>query len=373
MLTIVAMLMGGCTLATSTPTPAATPTPVVIEKVVEKVVTPTPIPPTPTPDLTKVKEGGTLNIFLIGDPRWLWPLTDTGVNRPQWLVYEWLVRLTEDKRAEPWLAEKWETSSDGLTYTFYLRKGVKWHDGKPLTAEDVAFTFTQVVSKTQGALPYGDFKGIKGAQAYYDGKAPSVEGLKVINETTLQIILEKPDPLFVLKVGANSRVPILPKHVWEGTTRDQRQANTTTMIGTGPYKFVKWVKGQYLEFERNNDYWRGKPHIEKVFLKIGAQEVAAAMLERGEVDVVESLPWSELQRLQGVKGIRVLPAKEPTDVTLWQIYVNMCKPYLADKRVRQAFTYGVNREAFLKTVLQGAGALAPMTVWGPPYTRPPDS
>jgi peptide/nickel transport system substrate-binding protein len=283
------------------------------------------------------------------------------------LVYNGLVNLTADwNDVEPALAEKWNISPDGLTYTFFLRQNVKWHDGKPFTAADVEFTYKTILTKALGSIYAKNVNMIKGAQNFYDGKTTALEGLKVVNEYQVEITLERPTAPFLL--NTLTETCIIPKHVWSEVPAETLAKPATwekNQIGTGPFKWSKFENDKFVELVRYDDYFRGKPNIEKVLMvKVGTTpEATAVALEKGELDYT-TVPATEIDRMNKL-GHLTIYTKPVYNLRFLSINVN--KPYFKDKRVRQAVAYGVDRvglcEAVLLKVCEPWNSISVTKVW----------
>jgi len=302
-----------------------------------------------------VKEGGTLNLHINKTPDSLWPLTAT-CRRATYLfelTYNYLVGFNDANEIVPQLAESWDVSDDGLTYTFHLRKGVKFHDGYPFTAKDVEFTYTLLANKKAASLFFGKVEPVKGAKAYYDGEANKVDGIQVVDDYTIKFVLEKPNAAFL----SNLMLPIVPEHIFGKIPVDQLATSPESqkLIGTGPFKLVKYVTDQYYEFECFDDYWQGKPHIEKIYVKIAKADVAIAMLEKGEIDYIPEFPPSELDYVKSLPNLKILTQTNTTWPWAWCF--NLKRSYFKDKRVRQAIAYALDRQGFVDSVLRGYGTV----------------
>ncbi len=192
------------------------------------------------------KRGGALNAILNPEP----PILVLGLNQqaPTQLVagkiYQGLLRYDFDLKPLPSLAKSWTVSPDGLTYTFKLEEGVKWHDGQPFTAEDVVFTTTKFLPEVHPR-----------ARAAFD----RCESITAPDKFTVAFKLKEPFEPFLyafLPAGA----PMMPKHIYEGSDFRANPKNATP-IGTGPFKFKEWVKGNYIHLVRNDEYLEARPPL----------------------------------------------------------------------------------------------------------------
>ena len=356
----------------------AQPTPQVIEKqVVQTVVNPVPqtvivekqVPVTPTSPpptaLPVVKEGGTLSLLIESAPPALYPPADEDRLSVMVydLVYDPLFFYNDKMEAVPELADKYDISADGLTYTVTLKKDVKWHDGQPFTAKDVKFTFEQNCTKFAGF--YANYKSISGCQDYHDGKATEVKGIQIVDDYTVKFVLSEPNAAFPTALIYY----VIPEHIFKGMDIDTARRTAWKPIGTGPFKFVQYKEDQYVEFDVNPSYFKGKPHIDKIFMKVATVDNGIAMLEKGDIDFIPDLPASEVQRLSTNPSVKILETANKN--WPWEMAINEKHFKFADKRVRQALMYAVNRQGYIDSVLGGHGTLAYLQWQEPGWALPP--
>lgn len=276
----------------------------------------------------------------------------------QSVMYDGLVvSSTNWDAVEPALAETWDLSSDGLTHTFHLRQGVQWHDGQPFTAADVAFTYKTFLTKDVGSYFAQNLLEIAGAQDFYDGKATDISGIKVIDDHTISMTLLKPNAPFVF--STLTQHSIIPEHVWKSVSAaDLAKPGTweKSQIGTGPFKFGSYQVDTYLEFDRNDNAWRGKPKLDKVtFVRTGTTpEAIAAALEKNDLDYA-SIPTTEIDRMSKLDNLTVI--SRPV-YNIREFSFDLIKPYLQDKRVRQAVAYGVDRKGLCEAILPNTSQVA---------------
>ncbi|MEO7822626.1 MAG: ABC transporter substrate-binding protein, partial [Gemmatimonadaceae bacterium] len=186
------------------------------------------------------------------DPRSMDPAlsTDVPTGRAVAYLFDGLTRFTADARIVPGLAKSWDISPDGLTYTFHLRNGVKFHDGRPFVAKNVIATFQRVLDPaTKGGRGWPLYP-VKGAEDYAAGRATTIAGLSSTDDSTVMITLKEPLAIFpkLLAMPVASIVPENP-----GSDFGQKP------IGTGPWKFVEWRHDDYLKFAKNAEYFDGAP------------------------------------------------------------------------------------------------------------------
>jgi len=266
-----------------------------------------------------------------------------------------LMRIGFDYKPEPALAELQPTiSADSKTYTFKIRQGVKFHDGKPLTAHDFEFSYNVVLNE--------DYQGPD--KSTYD----MIQSAKAKDDTTLEITLKEPFSPFLF--GGAQLQPI-PKHIWEKVpVKDMESAEQWKKpIGAGPYKFSDWQSGQFVLIERNPDYWEmGKPGvekgtygpwIEKIRMRIIPEEnTAIAALEAGELSFRDSVEPVHVDRIKQNLADK-LAAYDWNRMGYGYQTFNLEKFPTDIKEVRQALSYGLNREAIQKGIMEGKASIPP--------------
>ena len=302
-------------------------------------------------------EGDWLIYNLGAEPGTLNPITATDayesiVNSGK--IYETLVKR-DNKTLEiiPLLAESWEVSEDKLTFTFHLRRGVKWHDGYPFTAHDVVFSYEKIMDPEVDA-PH--------LRAYYK----DIKSIEAIDDYTVRCSYSKP---YFLALEFCGGIPIVPKHVFEKGDFNTNPAGRAP-VGTGPYRFVKWNTGEEIILDRNEDYWGKKPYIKGIVFKIISDPtVALQVLKREEIDLTGLTPiqWARQTSSQRFKkNFRKLSYFTPNYSYIgW----NTRRPFFSDKRVRRAMTHLVNRELILEKILYNLGEIVtnPFYIYSPEY------
>lgn len=253
----------------------------------------------------------------------------------------------------PWLAKSWSISEDGLSYTFKLESGVKWHDGQSFTAEDVVFSFNYY--KTH---PFN-----------WTGDIEQIESVTKMGEDSVVFKLKnKYAPFLSDLVGI---VPIIPKHVWEHVDKPVEYRASDALVGTGPYTLKEYDEksGQYL-FEANPDYFKGKVKVKEIQYLNAANKALA--LQNDEIDGGLTMSYPEVEDLQkqGFESIK----SEPTGSAL-RITFNLEHPQLGDKRLRQAITYALDRSEMASKLTGGepmvgnAGIIPPDSPWYNPSVK----
>jgi len=272
------------------------------------------------------------------------------------VMFEGLLRKNVKLELEPCLAESYSISEDKKTVTFKLRDGVQWHDGQPFTAEDVQFSF-EFIGHPDYPGPYGSVvKAITGAAAYKNKEAEHIEGIKIIDPHTISITTDIVDAAAVEKIGV---MGIIPKHVWEKVDVKSSLEATDLLrnpVGTGPFKISKFVPDQYVEMAANDNYWNGRPKVDKYIIQVANPETAQSQLINSDVDMlaVKQMNPDDLNYYKE-NGVEV---QEVSFDAAMGMGVNNSMPIFNDKRVRQAFAYAINREAIVKDILYGYGKVA---------------
>ena len=255
-------------------------------------------------------------------------------------IIEGLVAYDREMNPQPELATDWSVSDDGLQITFKLRENVKWHDGKDFTSADVAFSLIDV------------------AKAHHPrGRATfsNLDRVETPDSLTAVLVFTKPTP-FVMRTLAAMETPILPKHVYEGTDFKTNPANSAP-IGTGPFRFSEWQRGQFMVATRNENYWaEGKPYLDRIVFKFLPDASARAIaLESGDIDAIISnnLPSSEIARLSELDGVEVISAGNTYNNLQVQMDYNLKNEYLSDPKVRQAIAHAVRLDFVAQAIWYG--------------------
>lgn len=285
-------------------------------------------------------------------------LSDYNSSRAAMPMFEGLVRFADGStEIEPALAESWEVSDDGLTYTFTMREGVTFHDGTPVDAEAAKFAFERQIDPDHPFHDTGEF-------AYADFTLGMIASVEAPDARTLRVTLEYPFAPFLANMAMHAASLVSPAAV-EQYGRDFAQ----NPVGTGPYRFVSWQRGTELVLERNPDYWRGAPEIGRlVYRPIAEDQARLAALETGEIDFTVNLPVDDLPRLREDPRFRF---EEQAGMHTWYLVFNVTKEPFDNPLVRQAVAHAIDRQAIVEVLLGGTGELAqnflPPVVWG--YTE----
>jgi peptide/nickel transport system substrate-binding protein len=257
-------------------------------------------------------------------------------------IFDGLLEYDMALKPLPSLAESWTISDGGKTVTFKLRRGVKWHDGKPFTSADVQFSLMEVVKPLHPRGP---------------GNLGPVTAIETPDANTAVFRLAHPYPPMMLGLSS-SEAPIVPKHLYAGTDLRNNPANLKP-VGTGPYRFVSWERGTAITLERNPDYWRaGKPNLDRmIFRYINDAATRAAAIEKGEAHVASfgTITPAEMRRLASLPTITIPTGGFEMLAPVLMLEMNNRKAPLNDKRVRQAIAYAVDRKLVAETIFFGFG------------------
>lgn len=271
------------------------------------------------------------------------------------LLYASLVTVDDKGVPAPELAESWEVSEDQLTYTFHLHKDLKFSDGSPLTAEDVAFTWTIQYDKTYDGGSSLPSLNVKGGKAYKEGTAKSIEGIKVIDPQTISVTLEQPNATALVVLGSNVLSKAYYGKDYKFGELEYIKKLHEKPLGDGPYKLEKFIPGQEVRLVANENYFKGKPKTEHFIYKTSEGDVWQ-FLETGEVDYASfSATEENIEKLKGLGYVNIIPY---TPSTYGYMQVNLKHEQLKDKLVRQAIVYGLDRQSIYVDAAQGAGSIA---------------
>ena len=280
-----------------------------------------------------------------------------------------LVRQGVNLDLEGDLLEGWEPSPDGKSYTLHVRPGVKWHDGEGFSARDVEFFLRRVVDK-RASFAVAGFLVVKGAQGKYEGDPESLasdtlEGVEVVDDLTVRVDLETaytPFPSELAHWGAGLGGP---EHILRDVAPEDipsHSVSTSDPVGTGPFKFADFQPNEFIELHRNDDYYRGRPSIEKIFSVGGNEDTLTLMMQNGELDLwqinLSGISIETLQAVQEMPHIEIVDFGS-ANYHAWEVCVDpeVCDPWVGPKELRQAMMYSLDREALNKTFLAGLGGL----------------
>jgi oligopeptide transport system substrate-binding protein len=259
-------------------------------------------------------------------------------------IFGGLVRLGADAKPEPDIVERWQVSNDGKTYTFYLRQGVKFQDGKEVTAQDFKYAWERACSpetNSQTAATYlGDIIGVK---EVLDGKTTEISGVQVIDDHTLKVTIDAPKVYFLYKLTYPVTFVVDKTNVESG--KDWwRKPN-----GTGPFKLAEWTEGETLVLEPNEYYYRQPAHVKVVFHLLSG--IPMALYELGEIDVTQVSEYN-IDRATDKQGPFYNELSTFPELSVFYIGFNTQKPPFDDVNVRRAFCYAVNKERIINIIFK---------------------
>ena len=246
-------------------------------------------------------------------------------------VFEGLTRFMSDGSVVPGLAESWEISEDGLTYTFKLREGVTFHDGTAMDAEDVKFSLDRARAEDSANAQKPLFAGI--------------ESVTVVDPTTVEVKLSQPDGNFLFNMAWGDAVIVALESI---------ESIKQKPIGTGAFKFEEWVQGDRIELSRNPDYWGDAPALESATFKFISDPTAAfAAMMAQDIDAFAGFPAPEnLPQFEADPRFKVLVGSTEGETIL---AINNKKPPLDDRRVRKAIAHAIDRQAIIEGAMFGLG------------------
>lgn len=274
-------------------------------------------------------------------------LVGTQVGR---LTYEFLtMHGAKDSSPEPGLAESWEAASDNVTWTFRIREGMRWSDGQPITARDVAFTYNLMLTNPDAAEANGT-------------AVANFESVTATDDNTVVIRTKAPQASML---GSTAEIPIVPEHVWKGVTdiKGFTNAETFPVVGSGPFILTGYQEGQSATFKANDNFWRGRPRIDTLqFVKYESTDAAVQGLRKGDVDLVYRLTAAQFKTLENEPGIKT---NAGNNRRFTEIILNLGNPkadgtafgngnpVLRDVQLRRALAHAVDVDTIVEKVMQG--------------------
>lgn len=279
-------------------------------------------------------------------------------------TYDPLLYPTRGGPPKPWVAESWEVSENGTVWTFHIRKGIKFHSGRELTAEDVAFSMKR-------ALDIG-----AGFSFLWKGLVKDVE---VVDKYTVRFYLTQPFaefPATLVQLFIVDKEEVL-KHKQDGPFGEYGDYGQAWLAehdaGSGPYRVVEFKKGERIVLQRFDDYWRGwepgKPD-KVIILVVGEQATLVSMLKKGEVDMVEQ--WLSPDTFEALKKVPGIVVKEDPAAQLFFVSLNNKKPPFDDVNVRRAVSYAVDYDTIVNTIFKGGKqAEGPIPILAPGHCSVP--
>lgn len=267
-------------------------------------------------------------------------------------LYSGLVRLGPDLEIVPDLAESWSVSPDGLTYRFTLRKGVLFHSGRELVADDVRYSFERVLSPETKSPKTWVFDKVLGSQEFMSGKLDKVTGFRVMDDRTLEIVLKEPYSPFLNLLTMPSAYVVAPEDVLRWGADFSAHAS-----GTGPFILKQWDQNRQLVLERNARYFDGTAKIDGIVYRIIPEEITAvAEFELGNLDLL-AIPASEYSRYRDSSRWQGLISTQE-GINTYYLGMNCARPPFNDPELRRAVSHAIDRSRILRTLQEGRGRLA---------------
>ena len=276
-------------------------------------------------------------------------------NTPAMLTHSRLFDLDRNNDTHPNLALEWEISDDATVYSFRLREDARWHDGEPVTANDVVSTVRFILTQATNINPRRWISALKGGQDFYDGVTDELPGVYAPDDFNVVFELEETNVGWHL--SATTDLQILPAHIFDGVAPEDIVEHHAPAwytpelnIGSGPFKFVRAERDQFVELVRNDDYYGGTPKLERIIFKnFGAADTQFIALQKGELDVW-NVPQDFYEQSLELDNVDIhLVNRNYIRVFL----LNYESPVLADKRVRQALAYAIDREGICEGLYSG--------------------
>jgi oligopeptide transport system substrate-binding protein len=276
-------------------------------------------------------------------------------------IFSGLVRIDKDLKVVPDLAENWDVSKDGLTYTFHLRPNAKFQDGKPVTAQDVKFSWERALNpKTESKKSSTYLGDLVGAQEILQGKTNELSGVKVVDPSTLSVTIDGPKPYFLDKLAQPAAFIVDKTNVSIGSTWYKKPN------GTGPFKIKQWDKDQLLILERNDSYYLEPAKLKNIVFKIYAGQ-PMIMYENGETDI-QGASLSNLDRVTDTTNPLNKNLVTGKSIDVCYLGFNVTKAPFDDPKVRQAFALALDMEKLVEVSMKGqaerTGSLVPPGIPG---------
>jgi peptide/nickel transport system substrate-binding protein/oligopeptide transport system substrate-binding protein len=267
-------------------------------------------------------------------------------------IFNGLVKLDEQLKVVPDIAESWTISRDGRTYTFYLKKGVKFSNGREVTSRDFKYSFERILIAGTKSPNTWILEKIDGARDFMDARAKDVGGIKIDDEHTLRIILEEPFMPFLNLLCMSAAYVIASEDV-----QMQGADFSTHPAGTGPFVLKEWRHNQYIKLEARDDYFEGQPKIKGIVYKIIPEDLTAVVeFESGNIDVI-TIPASEFKKYMKSPEWKGLVSGAP-GINTYYLGFNCARPPFNNPVLRNAVSYAIDREKIFNTIYEGRGVPA---------------
>ena len=263
-------------------------------------------------------------------------------------LFEGLVRLDGNGKVIPGVAERWQISGDGKTYTFNLRRNARWSNGEAVTAQDFVYAAIRALGPKFGAPLVDNYFFLANAEGFNDGKItdPAQVGIRAVDDFTLEIRLHTPAPFFLSLLSFFSTMPVSQK----AEAANPRWMNeASTFVGNGPFRLAQWVHEQRIVLEPNPNYWgRNQVKLEAIeFTMVTNRATTYQMYQTGQLDIVAP-PLELTGRLLAEKKAIVKP-----QARTWFVRFNNKVAPFTNVNIRKAFSLAINREAITRRILQG--------------------
>ncbi|HEV8352799.1 MAG TPA: ABC transporter substrate-binding protein [bacterium] len=269
-------------------------------------------------------------------------------------VFDTLVRFSaQGTQVEPSLAESWTVSPDGLVWTFKLRRGVRFHDGTPLDAKAVEFSFLRQFDKKN---PYH-----QGTFAYAEFTLESVKSIQAVGTDSIRFTLKSANASFIAMLAMFSNAVSSPTAI-----RKYGKDYFKHPTGTGPFKFVEWVQKDHATYEANKEYWGGRPCVDRLIIRgIPDNTVRLLEMEKGSIQIMDQVNPPDYARIRGNSALTLFTGP---GLNVGYVAMNVGKEPFNDVRIRRALNYAVNKPALVRAFYGGIAAPAvnpmPPTIWG---------
>ncbi|MGV8153078.1 MAG: ABC transporter substrate-binding protein [Alkaliphilus sp.] len=271
-------------------------------------------------------------------------------------MFDSMLKMTPDLEFVPSMADKFEVSEDSKTLTFWLKEGLTWHDGKPVTTADVQYTFEMIADAGYTGPRFADIAAIEGVVEFNAGEADYISGIKIYDDLKISITTKEIYAPALADIGARA---IIAKHIWSGIPVAEHAEQTEMLrnpIGSGPFKMKEFVPDQFVHLVPFEDFHEGRPYLDGFILQVANQDTSQAQLIAGELDFMDisNIVQDEIDLLEA-EGIVV---EKVVSRGFQYMGINNRLEMFADARVRHAFAHAINRQGIVDSLLEGNGVVA---------------